>query len=142
MHCKILLPVDGSKGSARAARHLADLAQKVKEVEVHLVNVQPPGDDWMVRRMIKKDELAKMEAEWSEAALAPAREVLQKAGVRSVEHSAQGDVAQTIVHLAEKLDCDQIVMGTRGLTALGDLLMGSVARKVLHLTKIPVTLVK
>jgi nucleotide-binding universal stress UspA family protein len=33
-------------------------------------------------------------------------------------------------------------MGTRGHSALGDLLLGSVAVKVLHLTKVPVTLVK
>jgi nucleotide-binding universal stress UspA family protein len=33
-------------------------------------------------------------------------------------------------------------MGTRGRSALGDLVLGSVAVKVLHLAKVPVTLVK
>jgi len=142
MTCKILLPVDGSDGCLHAAKHVANIAGMLKDLEVHLINVQPTGDDWMVRRMIKKEELAKMEQEWAEDALAPARELLQAAGVRLVEHTAQGDVGPTLVSQAEALGCDQIVMGTRGLTALGDLLMGSVARKVLHLAKIPVTLVK
>jgi len=41
----------------------------------------------------------------------------------------QGEVGPTIAHLAQELGCDQIVMGTRGHTALGDLVMGSVAVK-------------
>jgi nucleotide-binding universal stress UspA family protein len=142
MRCKILLPVDGSEGSARAARHVADLATRVKDLEVHLVNVQSRGDDWMVRRMIKPEELVKMEREWGEAAMAPARAILKNAGVTSVDRMEQGEVGPTIARLAQELGCDQIVMGTRGHTALGDLLMGSVAVKVLHLSKVPVTLVK
>lgn len=142
MRCKILLPVDGSEGSVRAARHVADIAAMVKDLEVHLVNVQSRGDDWMVRRMIKPDELMKMEREWGESAMASARAVLKTAGVACVEHMEQGEVAPTIARLAQELGCNQIVMGTRGHTALGDLLMGSVAVKVLHLSKIPVTLVR
>jgi len=142
MPCKVLLPVDGSDGSAQAARHLADMARHVTDLEVHLVNVQPPGDDWMVRRMLKAAELARMEQEWSESALAPARDILGQAGVRLVEHTVQGEVAPTLVRLADEVGCDQIVMGTHGLSALGDLVMGSIAHKVLHLTRLPVTLVK
>ena len=33
-------------------------------------------------------------------------------------------------------------MGTRGLGTIGTLVLGSVAHKVLHLTHVPVTLVK
>jgi nucleotide-binding universal stress UspA family protein len=142
MRCRILLPVDGSEGSARAARHVAGIAVMVKDLEVHLVNVQSRGDDWMVRRMIKSDELMKMEREWGESAMAPARTILRAAGVVCIEHLEQGEVGPTIARLAQELDCNQIVMGTRGHTALGDLLMGSVAVKVLHLSKIPVTLVR
>jgi nucleotide-binding universal stress UspA family protein len=142
MRCKILLPVDGSEGSARAARHVAGIATMVKDLEVHLVNVQPLGDDWMVRRTIKPEELAKMEREWGESAIAPARAILKAAGVACIEHIEQGEIAPTVARLAQELTCDQIVMGTRGRSALGDLVLGSVAVKVLHLAKVPVTLVK
>ena len=142
MRYKILLPVDGSEGSVRAARHVAGLAARAKDLEAHLANVQARGDDWMVRRMIKAEELAKMEREWGESAIAPARTILQAAGVTCIDHVEQGEVAPTIVRLAQELACDQIVMGTRGHTALGDLLLGSVAVKVLHLANVPVTLVK
>jgi nucleotide-binding universal stress UspA family protein len=142
MRCKILLPVDGSEGSARAARHVAGIAAMVKDLEVHLINVQPLGDDWMVRRTIKPEELAKMEREWGESAIAPARAILKAAGVACIEHIEQGEIAPTVARLAQELTCDQIVMGTRGRSALGDLVLGSVAVKVLHLAKVPVTLVK
>jgi nucleotide-binding universal stress UspA family protein len=139
---KILLPVDGSESSVRAAHHVAGLARCLVDLEVHLVNVQPLGDDWMVRRMIKADELAKMEHEWAESAIAPIRAVLGATGVACVDHVAQGEVAETIARLAKELACDQIVMGTRGHGALRDLFLGSVAIKVLHLANVPVTLVK
>jgi len=142
MNCKILLPVDGSEGSSKAARHVAHIAAMMPDVEVHLLNVQPPGDDWMVRRLIKAEELAVMEADWAESALAPARSILQKAGVSCLNHTVQGEVAATIARLAQELGCDQIIMGTQGRSALGDLVLGSVAVKVLHLSSVPVTLVK
>lgn len=142
MTYKILLPVDGSECSLHAVRHVASLAGHFKGLEAHLANVQPLGDDWMTRRAFKSEELADMEKEWGESAIGPARALLGEAGITPVEHLVQGEAAQTIVRLAEDLGCDQIVMGTRGLGSLGDLIMGSVATKVLHLAKLPVTLVK
>jgi nucleotide-binding universal stress UspA family protein len=142
MPCKILLPVDGSEGSLRAARHVADCMAHVSELEVHLVNVQPRADDWQVRRLLKPEELAAMEAEWAEDTLAPARTLLDQAGARSQTHIVQGEVAESIARLATELGCDQIVMGTHGRGALGDLLMGSVASQVLHHARVPVTFVK
>ena len=138
----VLLPVDGSESSLRAAQFVAQLASEVPHLVVHLVNVQPHGDDWMVRRVIASDRLERLEREWAESALAPARAVLAETAARAHEHFAQGDVARTIVRLADELRCDHVVMGTRGLSSLGELLLGSVASKVLHLAHIPVTLVK
>lgn len=142
MSYSILLPVDGSEGSARAARHVAKLAGIVQGLGVHVINVQPLGDDWMVRRILKPEELAKLEEGWGESAIAPARAILGEAGVACIEHIEQGDVARTIVHLAVDLACDQIVMGAQGRTALGHLVLGSMAIKVLQLSSVPVTLVK
>jgi nucleotide-binding universal stress UspA family protein len=53
-----------------------------------------------------------------------------------------GNAAEKIVKRAEELGCDGIVIGTQGRGAIGSLLMGSVAIKVVHLTTLPVTLVK
>ena len=139
---KVLLPVDGSESSLRAAQHVAALARALPHLEVHLVNVQPHGDDWMVRRVLAPDRLERLEREWAESALAPARAVLAEAGAHLHEHFEQGDVAKTIVRLADELGCDLLVMGTRGLSSLNEILLGSVANKVLHLARTPITLVK
>ena len=50
--------------------------------------------------------------------------------------------AEEVVALADKLDCDTIVIGTRGLGAISGYALGSVSRKVLHLTHLPVICVK
>ncbi|HWS03127.1 MAG TPA: universal stress protein [Gammaproteobacteria bacterium] len=149
MSFTILLPVDGSdcsehaaRCSERAARHVAHIASMVQGLRVHIVNVQPLGDDWMVRRMIKPEELATLEQEWGQSVIAPARAILEAVGVTCTERMVQGDVAQTIARLAEELACDQIIMGTQGRTSLGNVLLGSVASKVLHLSNVPVTMVK
>lgn len=142
MPCKILLPVDGSEGSNKAARHVAGLASMVPGLQVALLNVQPPGDDWMTRRALKPEELEAMEKEWAEDSLAPARDILAQSGASLTERIVQGEVPQSIANLAKELGCDQIVMGTHGRTALGGLFLGSVAAKVLHLAEVPVTFVK
>ena len=142
MPCKILLPVDGSESASQAARHVAGIAAMVPDLHVHLLNVQPPGDDWMVRRMLKPDELVTMEKEWSESAFAPVRDILKTPGLVITEHIEQGEVADTIARVARELVCDQIIMGSHGRTALGGFLLGSVVAKVLHLADQPVTLVK
>jgi nucleotide-binding universal stress UspA family protein len=78
----------------------------------------------------------------AQAALAPAIAQLKRAGVQNVTHTVYGDTANVIVRAARRLRCDSIVMGTRGMGAIGSLLIGSVANKVIHLATTPVTLVK
>ncbi|TDP64115.1 universal stress protein [Roseateles toxinivorans] len=51
-------------------------------------------------------------------------------------------VAPEILRAATEAGVDQIVMGTRGIGALGSVLIGSVAQRVVHLAAVPVLLVK
>ena len=50
--------------------------------------------------------------------------------------------ATEIARMADSLGAGEIVMGTRGMGGVKGLFMGSVAMKVVHLSKCPVTLVK
>ena len=47
-----------------------------------------------------------------------------------------------IVEKAVNTGCDLVCIGSRGMTGLGNALLGSTATKVLHLSKLPVLLVK
>jgi nucleotide-binding universal stress UspA family protein len=55
---------------------------------------------------------------------------------------AEGSATDEILRIAEKEDCDLIVMGTQGRTGLARMLMGSVAEKVMRAAPCPVLTVR
>jgi nucleotide-binding universal stress UspA family protein len=55
---------------------------------------------------------------------------------------ARGWAAHEIVEAAVREDVDLIIMGSRGLSKLSDLLLGGVTNKVLHLSDRPVLVVR
>lgn len=139
---RFLVPVDGSEASLRAIDHLIKkLAWYRDDVDLHLINVQPAlhGD---VSMFVDKEQIRRFHHDEGLKALAAARDKLDAGGVKYVFHIGIGDPAHVIAHYAREKQMDQIFMGTRGLGSVGSLLLGSVAGKVLHLTGIPVLLVK
>lgn len=53
-----------------------------------------------------------------------------------------GMVAPGVVQVAALESVDQIVLGTHGRGAVGNLFLGSVAQRVVHMAPVPVLLVK
>ncbi|EXJ16354.1 universal stress protein [Imhoffiella purpurea] len=139
---KFLVPVDGSEFADRAVQHLIKLAQCQQPAEIHLLNVRSPVDAWEVKRFLRAEEIAKAQQSEGESDMQSARDLLDRAQMPYTPHIMVGPVAQTIAQLAKDLNCDAIVMGTHGRGELANLVMGSIAAKVIHLVKIPVTLVK
>ena len=139
---KALVPVDGSSNSDRAVSHVAALAGLCPSMDIVLLNVQPEIDDWQVRRFLKKEEVEAMEESKGGDALQSARALLDAAGLRYTPQVLIGPVAETIAKAALEHNCDGIVMGTRGLGAVAGALLGSVASQVVHLSDVPVTLIK
>lgn len=78
----------------------------------------------------------------SARALRKAIGACEAAGVQFRVRTELGPISETIDRVAREAHADQIVMGTRGLGRLRGLLLGSVATGVIHLARIPVTLVK
>ncbi len=141
---KIMLAVDGSEGSDRAVRHWLAMRNDLRDVagcEVHLLNVQRPvsGD---VSSFVTGKSLQEYYQERSEAALAPARALLQAAGQAFQEHQAVGPPGITIADMAQAKGCHLIVMGTRGLATHTAALLGSVAQNTIERSNVPVLLVK
>lgn len=139
---KMLLPVDGSDNSARALDCVLMLAAKFGKSEIHLVNVQNPLTSLNSQECWTAEQCARLQQLAGERALSATRKRLEGAGIPCTSEIATGAVAQSIVDAAREWQCDLIVMGTRGMGAVGSLLMGSVAAKVVHLAKLPVVLVK
>jgi nucleotide-binding universal stress UspA family protein len=139
---KILLPVDGSAHSERAVQHVVAMLEGCGQHEIHLINVQAPIDAPEVRSHMTASEIEAMQETRGGDALAPARAVLDRTGLAYAPAVLLGPVAATIAQYAGDQGCEKIVMGTRGLGALGGVLLGSVTTEVLRLTQLPVTLVK
>jgi nucleotide-binding universal stress UspA family protein len=140
----ILLPTDGSECSLRAVTLTISKRARYahpEDVDIHLVNVQAPFlQD--VSRFVSHEQIVGFHREESEKQLRRACELLGAAGAKYSCHHKVGNVAAEIVGLADSLQCDEIVMGTHGRGALAELLVGSITAKILHLSKIPVLLVK
>lgn len=139
---RVLLAVDGTAPSVRAARRLIAWRRWLGELDVQVAFVQrplgllatllPPHDD--VRN------------EWStraaENATQAARQVLSKAGVSQHLHITYGDPAEEIAHLAAHTGAELVALGTRGLGAAHHALIGSVALKSAVKASVPVMLVR
>lgn len=138
---KVLVPIDGSSHSERAVRHAIEMHRTGQVRELHVLNVQPALSG-NVGTYIDKPTRDDFHREEAEKALAPARELLKKAGVPFKEHIGVGQPGPTIIAFAEKLNCGQIVMGTHGLGAALQLVLGSVAQDVVQNCKAAVTVVK
>jgi nucleotide-binding universal stress UspA family protein len=141
----MLLAVDGSETATRAARKLVDSAGWFKEpLEVELVTVHLPLPHvgGLARTVVSHDMVEKYYSEEGGKALAAARKLLDAAGLRYVPHVLVGEIAQSIVDHADRTGCRMIIMGARGMSAMASLVVGSVAIKVLHLSSMPVVLVR
>jgi nucleotide-binding universal stress UspA family protein len=142
MH-KLLVPIDGSDHARRALDYALRLAKEIGGIELHILTVQPePNVYGEIQVYITEERMAQLQRRHSQDILAPALEAAKAAGVAHTSEIAVGNAASTISKRADELQCEGIVMGTQGRDAVASMLMGSVALKVIHLSKLPVTLVK
>lgn len=126
---KILLAVDGSEHSAKAANEAADLAA-LTGASVVLFTCIPllEGGD---QPFFDSDSAKETEAE-AEALLAPTKALLSGRGISFAAGHAQGDPAREIAAAAGAEKCDLIVMGSRGLGKVMGLILGSVTKAVVQ----------
>ena len=139
---KMLLPVDGSEISGQAVEGFVKRLNWYRErPEIHLMNVRTPlpGN---VSMYISKEEIGNYYQEVGLKSLQSARDQLERADVTYRHHIVVGEPVVMIVQFAEDVQCDQIVIGPRGLGAIKGLLLGSVASKLIQLSTVPVLLLK
>jgi nucleotide-binding universal stress UspA family protein len=140
---KILIPVDGSSNANRAVEYAIASKTWLKETpQVFLLNVQWKLASGNVKMFISQETINDYYREQGLEALAPARALLDAAGLAYTYHISIGTPAEAIVQYAQEQQADQIVMGAHGEGKLSTLLLGSVAGKVVHLAPMPVLLIK
>jgi nucleotide-binding universal stress UspA family protein len=137
MFDRIVVAVDGSACADRAVGVAAELAGAFGS-EVVVVHVAPEIVGWGIAVEAETPDEA------SDVADRAVRE-LKDRGISArpeLRRALRGLVAGEIADTAEAEDAGLIVMGSRGHGDFTGLLLGSVAHKVLHLSHVPVTVVK
>ena len=133
----IIVPVDGSEHSRKALEFACDLAPRY-HAELRLVHV--PHASAQGKTLVLGDAAVTIKATTDElreagrSVIDEAERVARDKGCTNVTSEvADGDPAGGILKSAENNYADMIVMGSRGLSDLRGLLMGSVSHKVCHL---------
>lgn len=139
MYEKILLAADGSENSLRAAREAAKMASLVQGCRVEVVYVA----DFSKSKSDILHAQGKAELELSRRQkLQSVEEELQSHKVIYEVKILHGDPGPAIVEYANKEAFDLVVIGSRGLNALQEMVLGGVSHKVMKRVNCPALIVK
>jgi len=140
---KILFGCDGSPQALSALETLVKSFAYFRETPaVTILYVHPPVPYGGAAATIGKEALQRYYDEESEAALSGAQAALTAKGIPFEVEKVVGVPAEEIVKRAEERKFTMIALGTHGHTALGNLVMGSVATAVVAHSRLPVLLLK
>lgn len=141
MYSRILVAVDGSEHSLKAARAAAELARQLHATELRVVVAFDPLPSFLGEPNLQAAINARLDE---------AQQVMEKAlqaigpmpeGVVRTE-ILEGPAAEAILQVAETHQSDLIVMGSRGLGRFAGLLLGSQSQKVVQHASCPVLIVR
>ena len=140
---KILVAVDGSKSSLNAVKYAARLAKNLRTKDrITLISVHDDHGLRHAKQFVGKAEIEDYLRAVSDDDLKAARKLLAKEEVSYDAIIRQGHIAEEIIKAANSGKFDMVVIGSKGRTSFVDLLIGSVARKVVAACKQPVVLIK
>ncbi len=136
MYSTILCATDGFEHSDRALGHAAEMAAQ-EGAELHVVH--------LVERIfggrLSGQDVSLNEAEIEDKIQAQAAQITRDQRVRVSLHTAPvraGRVGDRLARLADEIDADLLIVGTRGRSSLGGLIIGSATQRLMHMTTRPV----
>ena len=136
---RILLAIDGSEHSVVVVEKAIEFAKSLNTgiILVHChakfpVNLGEPYRDSQIAKIIRE----------SEELVAPFVKRLQDADISVEDRLMEEPAGKMIVEIAKIEGCDLIIVGSRGLSNLTSLIVGSVATRVLQTAPCPVLVVR
>ncbi len=138
---KILLAVDGSPYTKKMLAYLAahELFSPKNDYIALTVQVMLPSQ---ARAALGKELVAKYYEDEGEKILTPVSKFLERRGVKVKGIAKIGNAGELIAKMADEGKFDLVVMGSHGHGALVNLVVGSVATKVLANCRVPVLIVR
>jgi nucleotide-binding universal stress UspA family protein len=140
----ILIPIDGSEVSRRAAEVAVEFA-RLAQARLTALHVAPAYRPKVLEEQgaspdfVTPAEYAERERRNAAPYFSHVTDLASKLQVPSDAHSVlSDDPAEAIVEAAKRYGCDVIVMGSHGRTGIRGMLLGSVAQKVLTAGTVPV----
>ena len=135
---RILCPVDFSASSDRALQAAIGLAQHFG-AQIHLVHSFPVhADAFSAYGPVLREDVVEQYRSAANERLSQLRDEVASAGIATTAGLSQVDPSQAIADAARDLGADLIVMGTRGLTGLKHIALGSVAERTVRIAPCPV----
>jgi nucleotide-binding universal stress UspA family protein len=146
MFTKILIALDGSDHAHKALRTAAQLASRcdAELILVHALQLRSLRTDYeaIVSESVR-DAYLSIGKEQADAILSHAEEEAHQLGATNVRRVMRvGEPVENVLKIAQASDVDIIVVGTRGLTGLRELALGSVAHKLTAMAHCPVLVVR
>ena len=135
---RVLVAVDGSSFSDKVIKKAIEYA-KLLEAEVVFVYCHRKYPR-LLKQPYRDHLITEINDETTET-VKPYLDQLEDAGIPVVERFLETPAGVAIAETAESEKCDLIVMGSRGLSNLQGLIVGSTTNRVLHLAKCPVLVV-
>lgn len=134
MFSTIVVGTDGSANSEQAVRVAAEMAS-LTEGKLHVVSAYHPlsaADVTSIRSSLPDEFREVVDADGAvKDRLLSANRIGRHYGIEIVEHAVEGDATESVLDMAEAVDADLIVVGSRGLRGLRRTL-GSVSTRLVH----------
>ena len=141
MYKRILVAVDGSENSKRAAEHASIIAGLSPDTHVevlYVVDIDRSRKD----TPLKSDNKNKGSHSDERNTLGPVKGAFEKNRIDYELITKNGDPGSTIVSFANRGGFDLVIIGSRGLNSFQNMMLGSVSLKVARRVKAPVMIIK
>ena len=138
LYLNILVPVDGSKFSEKALLHACEMARNYQSRLILLYVVEKS----LPINLLDRKEYLDILRKFGKKVLVNAKNTTTKRGVDSKIVMKEGNIANEIVKLAKKEQCNLIIVGSKGLGATARFFLGSVSNKLANNSPCSILIVK
>jgi nucleotide-binding universal stress UspA family protein len=139
MYKNILLASDGSENAVRAAKEAVKVASNNKESIINVVYVIDLGQSKSdILHSNSKEEIEFERRKKNSKVI----QFLNEANVNYKTTILRGEPGPELVKFANEQNVDIVVIGSRGLNALQEMVLGSVSHKVMKRVNCPALIVK